>query len=115
MTPDMDQLAQVEAALAGKEAELTAELAALEAPMGDSGDITFGKRVGDGTNIAVERLSQVSAHDRLQAMLADVRRARAKLGEGSYGTCDQCQAPITPERLEALPWATHCIGCAARR
>lgn len=105
----------VEAALAAKEDELTAELAGLEAPLGDSGDITFGKRVGDGTNIAVERLSQVSAHGRLQVMLADVRRARAKLAEGSYGSCDGCRGPIAPERLEALPWATHCIGCAARR
>lgn len=114
MTPEMET-EQVEDVLAGKEDELVAELAGLEAPLGDSGDITFGKRVGDGTNIAVERLSQVSAHGRLQAMLADVRRARAKLAEGSYGSCDRCRGPISPERLEALPWATLCIGCAARR
>lgn len=107
--------ADVEDTLVAKEAELTAELAGLEAPMGDSGDITFGKRVGDGTNIAVERLSQVSAHGRLQEMLADVRRAQAKVAEGSYGACDGCGGPIGPERLEALPWATHCILCAGRR
>lgn len=103
------------AALASKREELEAELAELATPAGDSGDITFGKRVGDGTSIAVERLTQVAAHDRLTEMLADVRRAEAKLAEGSYGRCDRCGGEIAPDRLSALPWATLCIGCAAAR
>jgi RNA polymerase-binding transcription factor DksA len=48
-------------------------------------------------------------------MLADVRRAEAKLADGSYGTCDACQGPIAVERLDALPWATRCIACASAR
>ena len=100
---------QIRAALETKRDELTAELAALTAPTDDQGGISFGKRVGDGTSMAVERLSQVAAHDRLQAQLADVQRALAKLAEGSYGRCDVCGEPISPGRLEALPWATRCI------
>ena len=49
------------------------------APTDDQGGISFGKRVGDGTSLAVERLSQVAAHDRLQDMLADVVRAEQRL------------------------------------
>ena len=105
----------VTAMLAAKRTELEAELAELMTPAGDSGDITFGKRVGDGTSIAVERLTHVAAHDNLQLMLADVRRAEAKLAAGSYGVCDRCGQPIGEERLEALPWATLCISCASRR
>jgi DnaK suppressor protein len=101
--------------LTRKRAELESELATLRAPAEDQGGISFGKRVGDGTSMAVERLSQVAAHDRLQVLLLDVRRAEAKLAEGTYGTCDRCGEPIPPERLEALPWAVLCLDCAATR
>ncbi len=96
--------------LAEKRAELEGELAELSAPPSDQGAISFGKRVGDGTSAAVERLSQVAAHDRLRATLATVVRAQAKVSEGSYGRCDRCGAPIGAERLAALPWATRCIA-----
>lgn len=104
----------VAAALGSRRSELEEQLAGMTAPLADSGGISFGKRVGDGTSAAVERLSQVAAHDRLQVMLADVRRAEAKVAEGSYGTCDRCGRAIAPERLEALPWATRCRECAAK-
>lgn len=101
--------------LAAKGNELEAALARISAPAGDQSGISFGKRVGEGTSMAVDRISLVAAHDRLQAMLADVRRAQAKLGTGSYGECDQCKVEIPTERLQALPWATLCISCAYRR
>lgn len=101
--------------LAAKRAELEAEMTGLAADAPDTGGISFGKRVGDGTSVAVERLAQVAAHERLREMLADVRRAEEKLADATYGTCDSCGAPIAPERLDALPWATLCIGCASRR
>lgn len=113
MTPaETADLAQL---LDAKRAELEAELEALTREEEDTSGIAFGKRVGDGTSVAVERLAQVAAHDRLQAMLADVRRAREKLDDGTYGRCDTCGRPIGGDRLEALPWATLCIEDAARR
>jgi DnaK suppressor protein len=71
--------------------------------------------VGEGTSLAVERLSRVAVHEQLGHMLADVVRAEAKLAGGTYGTCDRCGAPIGAPRLEAKPWATHCVTCAATR
>lgn len=109
MTDDMH------AVLAAKRAELEAEIAVLTAPSGDLGGIGFGKRVGEGTALAVERLSQVAAHDRLRALHADVLRAQEKADDGTYGVCDGCGEPIAADRLEALPWATRCITCQARR
>jgi DnaK suppressor protein len=109
---DLEQAAN---ALAAKRAQLEAELATLAAPNADQGGISFGKRVGEGTSLAVERLSQVAAHEQLQDMLADVVRAEQKLADGSYGTCDVCGRPIGRGRLEALPWATMCIDDATAR
>ncbi len=99
--------------LSAKRAELEAELAALSAPVADQSGIGFGKRVGEGTSLAVERLSQVAAHGRLQVLEAEVRRALTKLDEGTYGVCDTCAAPIAEPRLEARPWATRCLSCSA--
>jgi DnaK suppressor protein len=65
--------------------------------------------------MAVDRLSQVAVHDRLQSTLADVERALVKLEEGTYGRCDVCGEPIAEERLEVLPWAVLCVKDAARR
>jgi DnaK suppressor protein len=105
----------IAAALEAKRAELESELAQLSAPTGEQGSISFGKRVGEGTSMAVDRLSLVSSHDRLRAMLADVQRAQAQLAEGSYGRCDSCGATISAERLEARPWAVRCVTHANQR
>lgn len=105
----------VGALLADKRAELEAALGMLSAPPDSTGNISFGKRVGDGTAMAVERFANVAVHDRLRATLADVLRAQDKLAEGTYGVCDDRGEPIARDRLEALPWATLCVACAARR
>jgi RNA polymerase-binding transcription factor len=99
--------------LADKRVELQAELESLSAPPETSGGISFGKRVGDGTAMAVERYANVAVHDRLRAALADVVRAEQKLADGTYGRCDVCREPIAEQRLIARPWAVTCVDCAA--
>lgn len=99
----------VEEALRAKETELLAEMDLLTRPQQDLGAISFGKRVGDGTSMAVDRLSAVTAHDNLAAILEQVRRALAKLEDGSYGRCDACGAAIGEGRMEARPWAVRCL------
>jgi DnaK suppressor protein len=94
--------------------ELRAELATLTAaPRDPMGAVSFGKRVGEGTSQAVERIAQVDAAKRLDAKLRDVERALEKLDEGTYGVCDVCGSSIAAERLEAIPWAVRCIDHAA--
>jgi RNA polymerase-binding transcription factor len=85
------------------------------APRDPMAALSFGKRVGEGTNQAIERIEQVDVARRLDEKLADVERALEKLDEGTYGTCDVCGEPIAPERLEAIPWAVRCVKDAARR
>ena len=102
----------IEAALEEKRAQLEADLARMSAPPEEQGGISFGKRVGEGTSLAVDRLMQVEAYDQLQTVLVDVRRAQTKIEEDSYGSCDRCGATIPPERLEILPWSVMCVHCA---
>ena len=105
---DVDQV-DVGTVLAEREAQIEAELAELTKPAGDVGSISFGKRVGEGTAMAVDRLAAVSAQEKLLATLAEVRRARQRLAEGSYGRCEVCGYPIPAERLEFRPWAVRCV------
>ncbi len=77
--------------------------------------VSFGKRVGDGTTAAVERLNLVGTARELEAMLHDVDRALQKIEDGTYGICDRCGKLISEARLEARPWAVLCIECAALR
>lgn len=105
---------EIRTLLEKKRLKLQTEMARLTAPPKDTGGISFGKRVGEGTSMAVDRLQEVAAYDRSQVVLADVARALQKIDEGTYGQCDDCHAQVGDARLEALPWATHCVRCASR-
>lgn len=97
--------------LRAKREQLEAQMATMSAPA-EAGSISFGKRVGEGTSQAVDRLSAVPAHDSLQALLTDIQRAEAKIAEQTYGACDVCGRDIGAGRLEARPWAPRCIDHA---
>jgi DnaK suppressor protein len=103
VNPDIDGV------LAEREQNLEDQLAELTKPAGDTGGISFGKRVGEGTSMAVDRLTAVSAQEQLLAMLAEVRKARRRVADGSYGTCEVCGEPLPAERLEVRPWAVRCV------
>jgi DnaK suppressor protein len=101
-------------ALAEREAQIHAQLALIEAASKrtTAGGIGFGKRVGDGTNIAVERMTDVAAHTGLQRELLQIGRARAALTAGTYGACEVCGSDIDADRLQARPASTRCVRCA---
>ena len=42
----------------------------------------------------------------------EVAAALARLDNGTYGTCERCHKAIAPERLDALPYARHCVACS---
>jgi DnaK suppressor protein len=96
--------------------DLDAELRRLtQRPPDATPAVGFGKRVGDGTTEAVERINTTATARSIATAIGEVDRALEKLDEGTYGTCDDCGREIGPERLEAAPWAALCIDCAAKR
>lgn len=46
--------------------------------------------------------------------LAEVNAALDRIDRGTFGRCEACGHAITGARLEALPYARHCIACARR-
>ena len=86
-----------------------------ERPPSAGPPVSFGKRVGDGTTEAVERINTTAAARAIAEAIAEVDRALEKLDAGTYGACDDCGRPIGSERLEAVPWAGLCVTCAGAR
>ncbi|HXJ93762.1 MAG TPA: TraR/DksA family transcriptional regulator [Terriglobia bacterium] len=44
-------------------------------------------------------------------ILTMVNEALDRIKEGSYGICQVCEQEVQTKRLEAVPWARHCIEC----
>jgi RNA polymerase-binding transcription factor DksA len=108
-----DTTAALVAELEGVRDELQQRAAALRAGADvPSGGISFGKRVGEGTSIAIERFADVAIHDQIISQLTAVEAALERVAAGTYGTCGVCGRAIAAERLEAIPWAATCVACA---
>ena len=108
--PPVD-LAAAERALREKHADLERRLGRFTAIPERGSNLGFGKRIGDGTIEAVDRLNQIGVGGQLESRLERVERALTKLEAGTYGTCDVCGEPIDPRRLKAAPESTVCVGC----
>jgi RNA polymerase-binding transcription factor len=104
--------AEAEADLRERLDEVRSRLAELKRPPERGSGIGFGKRIGDGTNEAIDRLNDVGVAGSLDTIEAQLERALAKLEDGTYGTCDSCGAPIPAARLRIRPESTRCVRCA---
>jgi DnaK suppressor protein len=107
---------EVRTALLARLENLDDELAELTAvPRDPATAVSFGKRIGDGTTEAIDRMTKVGTAEQLAVIRTDVLRALEKIEEGTYGLCDRCGALIPEERLDARPWSVLCVSCASRR
>ena len=58
---------------------------------------------------AKELLISMSGNDR--RLLGMIKEALARVEAGEYGLCVNCGEPVQERRLEAVPWARHCLRC----
>lgn len=56
-----------------------------------------------------ELLFSMSANDRRLLDLID--EALGRIEKGEFGECVHCGEPVLDKRLEAVPWARHCLRC----
>ena len=88
-------------------ARLLGEVAeAIQAP----DQMTYGSQAAAASQV-FEQQRDLALRERSSQHLEAVVAALARLDDGSYGTCVRCGRTIAPQRLEALPWAAHCIEC----
>jgi DnaK suppressor protein len=103
---DLDRGA-IRATLDAERARLLGELGEeIEAP----GQMTYGSQAAAASHV-FEQQRDLALRDRASQHLELVDAALERLDAGTFGTCLRCLRPIAPGRLEALPWAAHCIDC----
>ena len=68
----------------------------------------------DPVDLAVRNYSKnvmlaVSENESRQLTLID--EALLRIEDDEYGPCQNCEEPINPKRLAAIPWARYCLNC----
>ena len=66
---------------------------------------------GDRSEADLETDTTISMAQRHAAELQEIDAALARIADGSYGTCEECDGNIGAPRLEAQPTARRCIAC----
>lgn len=69
----------------------------------------------EGPTIAFERSQLATLIHQAERHLDDIEEARMRVASGRYGLCETCGKPVAMARLDALPVARRCFGCASRR
>lgn len=84
-----------------------------------AGDLSLLKELRQQSSGDVVDAALDSAQDEISSQLAEVEsrelanieNALERLRDGQYGLCEGCDTTIPMARLQALPYATLCIGC----
>lgn len=68
----------------------------------------------DPVDLAVRNYSKnvmlaVSENESRQLFL--INESLARIEDDEYGSCQNCENPINPKRLAAVPWARYCLKC----
>lgn len=87
------------------------DLARLEQRLGEKGDYSLG----EGDPAIYQWELNLAMRERVEAKIAELEAALARIEEGTYGICEVCGEPISEERLDLLPTTTLCHRCANRR
>lgn len=80
----------------------SSELEANDADAPDLGDRAL-------SNVTLDLSYQLSAGER--DFVRRIDAALERIATGHYGECVHCGKKVQMARLEAVPWARHCVAC----
>src|SRR3984885_1321305 len=49
-----------------------------------------------------------------RTILTMIEEALKRIKAHTYGSCIECEEELQQKRLEAVPWARHCVSCAEK-
>lgn len=79
-----------------------------------SGDESIAEMVQDIADKAASSYSRELLYglsDAERKIFLLIEEALQRIKEGRYGICVYCNQKIQKKRLDAVPWARHCIEC----
>jgi DnaK suppressor protein len=86
----------------------------LEDETGELNAPSVDDHLGDLATATFDRELDYTLEENAEGVLQAIDSALKRMDDGTYGRCQNCGQPISPERLEAIPWATRCIDCKRR-
>ena len=101
------QIAKFEAILTKKREELRRSQANEERHEAHD----FGRDEGDRANFSQSKEMAFLQRAQERGLLALVEAALARIRDGSFGSCLNCEQEIGLNRLNAVPWSRYCITC----
>lgn len=63
---------------------------------------------------ALEEELTLSLLENTAETVREINSALSRMDQEVYGRCESCRQPIAGRRLQALPYARHCLACARR-
>lgn len=112
-----DQLKQFRDLLITERAKFAGEIKSIahdasKNPREASGDLSsYTIHMADMSADTYERELAMNIASTEQEVLYQIDEALKRVGEGTYGTCQQCNKPISLSRLKAVPYTSLCIEC----
>lgn len=102
--------------LLAEEEHLLQEIADLDAGLSESledssEESPYDQHLAETAAVTLDREIDLTLQENARNTLLQIRRALAKLDEGTYGLCDKCRKPIGEGRLQVAPFATLCVEC----
>jgi RNA polymerase-binding protein DksA len=91
-----------EAALKKTRSEANGDLSSMPIHMADIGSDNY------------EQEFTLSLMQNEEGTLEAIEGALERIEDGAFGLCDECGAQISKMRLNAIPYAPHCIKCAQK-
>lgn len=68
----------------------------------------------DRANLETDRNFLLRIRDRERKLILKIKEALSRIGEGTFGICEECGEEISEERLKARPMTTLCIECKTK-
>ena len=106
------ELAKYRDMLLEKRRELIGDVSQLEnQAQRNSGDVVSVDHMADHGSDSYEKDQTIGLIERESEALKAVNLALARIDDGTFGICPDCDEPIKSARLQALPYARLCLDC----
>ncbi len=103
-----------------KKEDLAKEVKQIERDAGQSqrdasGDLSgYTFHMADSATDSYDREFSLGLASNAQSILQEIDEALKRIAEKRFGNCMTCNKPIPRRRLNAVPYAKHCIECQSK-
>ncbi len=108
---DKNQIKEIEARLKMRHKELTEELDKYKEELSEEVPQNFK----DALPYKEEKELIEDIDNMKEKEILQIEKALQRIGDGTFGFCDECGKEINIERLKVLPYSLECVKCKEKR